>query len=30
LSDYFVPLDLPDGYYTLGNTEEDLDFFTVN
>jgi hypothetical protein len=29
-SDYFVSLDLADGYYTLGIREEDRDFFTVN
>jgi hypothetical protein len=28
--DYFVPLDLTDGYYTLGIREEDRDYFTVN
>jgi hypothetical protein len=28
--DYFVSLDLADGYYTLGIREEDRDFFTVN
>jgi hypothetical protein len=28
--DYFVSLDLADGYYTLGIREEDNDFFTVN
>jgi hypothetical protein len=28
--DYFVSLDLTDGYYTLGIREEDRDFFTVN
>jgi hypothetical protein len=30
LSDYFVSLDLTDGYYTLGYRDEDRDFFTVN
>jgi hypothetical protein len=28
--DYFVSLDLTDGYYTLGIMEEDRDYFTVN
>jgi hypothetical protein len=28
--DYFVSLDLTDGYYTLGIREEDCDYFTVN
>jgi hypothetical protein len=28
--DYFVSLDLADGYYTLGIREEDRDFFTAN
>jgi hypothetical protein len=28
--DYFVSLDLTDGYYTLGIREEDRDYFTVN
>jgi hypothetical protein len=28
--DYFVSLDLTDGYYTLGIWEEDHDYFTVN
>jgi hypothetical protein len=28
--EYFVSLDLADGYYTLGIREEDRDFFTVN
>jgi hypothetical protein len=28
--DYFVSLDLVDGYYALGIREEDRDFFTVN
>jgi hypothetical protein len=28
--DYFVSLDLADGYYTLGSRKEDRDFFTVN
>jgi hypothetical protein len=28
--DYFVSVDLADSYYTLGMTEEDRDFFTVN
>jgi hypothetical protein len=28
--DYFVSLDLTDGYYTLGIREEDRDFFAVN
>ena len=28
--DYFVSLDLADGYYTLGIREHDRDFFTVN
>jgi hypothetical protein len=28
--DYFVSLDLTDGYYTLGRREEDRDYFTVN
>jgi hypothetical protein len=28
--DYFVSLDLTDGYYTLGIWEEDRDYFTVN
>jgi hypothetical protein len=28
--DYFVSLDLADGYYTLGIREEHRDFFTVN
>jgi hypothetical protein len=28
--DYFVSLDLADGYYTLGIREEDRDFFTVD
>jgi hypothetical protein len=28
--DYFVSLDLADGYYTLGIREEDRDYFTVN
>jgi hypothetical protein len=28
--DYFVSLDLTDGYNTLGNREEDRNFFTVN
>jgi hypothetical protein len=28
--DYFVSLDLADGYYTLGIREEDRDLFTVN
>jgi hypothetical protein len=28
--DYFVSLDLADGYFTLGIREEDRDFFTVN
>jgi hypothetical protein len=28
--DYFVSLDLTDGYYTLGIREEGRDFFTVN
>jgi hypothetical protein len=28
--DYFVSLDLTNGYYTLGIREEDRDFFTVN
>jgi hypothetical protein len=27
---YFVSLDLTDGYYTLGIREEDRDYFTVN
>jgi hypothetical protein len=27
--DYFVSLDLTDGYYTLGIREEDRDYFTV-
>jgi hypothetical protein len=27
--DYFVSLDLADGYYTLGISEEDREFFTV-
>jgi hypothetical protein len=30
LGDYFVSLDLANGYYTLGIQEEDRDFFTVN
>jgi hypothetical protein len=29
-SDYFVSIDLTDGYYTLGIREEDRDYFTVN
>jgi hypothetical protein len=28
--DYFISLNLADGYYTLGIREEDRDFFTVN
>jgi hypothetical protein len=28
--DYFVSLDLADGYYTLGIREEDRHYFTVN
>jgi hypothetical protein len=28
--DYFVSLDLRDGYYTLGIREKDRDFFTIN
>ena len=28
--DYFVSLDLTDGYYTLGIREKDRNFFTVN
>jgi hypothetical protein len=28
--DYFVSLDLTDGYYTRGIREEDRDFFTIN
>jgi hypothetical protein len=28
--DFFVSLDLNDGYYTLGIREEDRDYFTVN
>jgi hypothetical protein len=28
--DFFVSLDLTDGYYTLGVREEDRDYFTVN
>jgi hypothetical protein len=28
--DYFVSLDLADGYFPLGIREEDRDFFTVN
>jgi hypothetical protein len=28
--DYFVSLNLTDGYYTLGIREEDRDFFIVN
>jgi hypothetical protein len=28
--DYFVSLDLADGYYTLGIREEDRDLFAVN
>jgi hypothetical protein len=28
--DYFVSLDLTDGYYTLGIREEDRNFFTVS
>jgi hypothetical protein len=28
--DYFVSLDLTDGYYYLGIPEEDRDYFTVN
>jgi hypothetical protein len=28
--DYFVSLDLTDGYYTLDIREEDRDYFTVN
>jgi hypothetical protein len=28
--DYFVSLDLADGYYTLSIQEEDRDFFTLN
>jgi hypothetical protein len=28
--DYFFSPDLADGYYTLGNREEDREFFTVN
>eukprot|EP00873_Tetraselmis_striata_P024054 jgi/Tetstr1/444318/TSEL_032209.t1 len=28
--DWFVSMDLADGYYTLGIREEDRDFFTVN
>jgi hypothetical protein len=28
--DYFVSMDLTDGYYTLGIREEDRDYFTVN
>jgi hypothetical protein len=28
--DYFVSLDLTDGYYTLGIREKDRDYFTVN
>jgi hypothetical protein len=28
--DYFVSLDLTDGYYTLSSREEDRDYFTVN
>jgi hypothetical protein len=27
---FFVSLDLADDYYTLGITEEDRDFFTIN
>jgi hypothetical protein len=27
---YFVSLDIADGYYALGIREEDRDFFTVN
>jgi hypothetical protein len=27
---YFVSLDLTDRYYTLGISEEDRDYFTVN
>jgi hypothetical protein len=30
LGDFFVSLDLADGYYTLGISEEDRDYFTVN
>jgi hypothetical protein len=30
LGDYFVSLDLADGYYTLGIREENRDLFTVN
>jgi hypothetical protein len=28
--DFFVSLDLTDGYYTIGIREEDQDYFTVN
>eukprot|EP00873_Tetraselmis_striata_P001700 jgi/Tetstr1/421964/TSEL_012863.t1 len=28
--DWFVSMDLADGYYALGIREEDRDFFTVN
>jgi hypothetical protein len=28
--DYFVSLDLTDGYCTIGIREEDRDYFTVN
>jgi hypothetical protein len=28
--DFFVSLDLTDGYYTLGIWKEDRDYFTVN
>jgi hypothetical protein len=28
--DFFVSLDLADGYYTVGMREEDRNFFTVN
>jgi hypothetical protein len=28
--DYFISLDLTDGFYTLGIREEDRDYFTVN
>jgi hypothetical protein len=28
--DYFVALDLTDGYYTHGIREENRDYFTVN
>jgi hypothetical protein len=28
--DYFVSLDLTDGYYTVGTREEDREFITVN